>query len=79
MFGLMHTFAASPNKYRRQKTAWRSGVEAGPDEDDWDDDPNIEDNVSGEGRKDWRKFYDGFSRNPVFVCSPILHKPSQKC
>jgi hypothetical protein len=73
MFGLMHTFSASPNRYRKQKTAQKSrtAVDAGSEGEDWDDDPNAEENMLGdEGKsgKDWWKDYDGFSRNPVFVC-----------
>lgn len=82
MFGLMHTFAASPNKYRKQKASTREKTAANTEEDeedDWNDDPNIEDNSgNGEGEEpgqDWWKDYDGFSRNPIFVRSFSQYSP----
>ncbi|KAJ6558912.1 hypothetical protein B0H10DRAFT_2446077 [Mycena sp. CBHHK59/15] len=81
MWGILHTFCASPNRYRTRYAAdvaaAAPGLEeddpmadAGEDEnDDWPDDPNLE---SGEGDPDkvpphWSGEYAGFSRNPVFV------------
>lgn len=74
MFGLMHTFSASPNKYRRYR---RRGVEP----DDWDDEPAMEEDSVGEEEgssegKDWWKGYDGFSRNPIFVSNKASHMRS---
>jgi hypothetical protein len=75
MFSLLHTFSASPNKYRKQKAAQHrhseSSREATAREDeDWEDDPNAEDDANDDEqpREDSWKEYDGFSRNPVFVC-----------
>jgi hypothetical protein len=62
---LLHTFAATPNKFRRQKA---QNVAGGLDDgdDDWEDDPNLADD---EPMKMWNTMQtpEGFTRNPVLV------------
>ena len=48
MFGLLHTFSASPNKYRKQKAAQQQCSKSGHkdnEDEDWDDDLDAEDNA----------------------------------
>lgn len=70
VWGILHTFSASPNKYRRRKARRedRSNSEDAEDED-WDDDPNddVGHSETDIGEKHWSKEYEGFSRNPNFV------------
>lgn len=70
VWGILHTFSASPNKYRRRKARRedRSNSEDAEDED-WDDDPNddVGHSEADIGEKHWSKEYEGFSRNPNFV------------
>jgi hypothetical protein len=75
MFDLLHTFAASPNKYRKQRATQqrqsRTGDSMeGAEDADWEDDPNVDENGadSKQPSSDWTKEYEGFSRNPIFVC-----------
>jgi hypothetical protein len=76
-WGLLHTFCASPNRARKQRTANEdipmSSEQSGA-EDDWQDDPNDdpnleegESNPTGTSSSHWSNEYPGFSRNPVFV------------
>lgn len=80
MFGWMYIFAASPNRYRRDKETARrrrAGPEAQADEEvdgkDLDDDPDDEDSGDrgdfdrGSQGENWWKDHSGFSRNPIFV------------
>lgn len=76
-WGILHTFCASPNRARKQRSEQDEPMppsEPTEEEDDWADDPNADpDMESGEtdpsaapGRR-WSEDYPGFSRNPVFV------------
>jgi hypothetical protein len=69
---ILHTFAATPNKSRRQR-AQNTGMPANSDEgddDDWDDDPNLA-SADDEPMKMWDAMQtpEGFARNPVL---PII-------
>jgi hypothetical protein len=67
---LLHTIAASPNKYRKRKGKGNERTTDGQHEDDdWDDDPNFADD---EPEKTWSESPptpEGFQRNPDLVCS----------
>ncbi|KAK6977079.1 hypothetical protein R3P38DRAFT_3335013 [Favolaschia claudopus] len=71
-WGLLHTFSASPNAWRKRPKQ-KAGEEMQGEEEDWVDDPNDDPLESGEaGLGDsagtsWQKEYPGFSRNPVFA------------
>ncbi|KAJ7805523.1 hypothetical protein B0H14DRAFT_3153397 [Mycena olivaceomarginata] len=70
---LLHTFPASPNKSRKQKSADSDESMPAADDDDWIDDPNDDPNLKsgdadpGNSSGNWTKEYPGFSRNPVFA------------
>ncbi|KAJ7164617.1 hypothetical protein C8R43DRAFT_946433 [Mycena crocata] len=76
-WGILHTFCASPNRARRQRTTEQdepmSPSEQSAEEADWADDPNDPDVEAGEADPSaapghrWSQDYPGFSRNPVFV------------
>ena len=64
---LLHTFAATPNKFRRRKA---QNMSNSPDDgdDDWEDDPNLADDEPM-NLKMWNTTQtpEGFARNPVLV------------
>ncbi|KAF8133112.1 hypothetical protein K438DRAFT_2128783, partial [Mycena galopus ATCC 62051] len=72
-WNLLHTFCASPNAWRKWKSADEDEPMLDADED-WPDDPNDDlnlesgdpDPVDSAGHS-WKNDYPGFSRNPVFV------------
>ena len=70
---LLHTFTASPNKYRKRKGRGNERSSEGPhDNDDWDDDPNFADD---EPEKMWSESPPtpkGFQCNPNIVCILFL-------
>ena len=70
---LLHTFTASPNKYRKRKGRGNERSSEGPhDDDDWDDDPNF---AEDEPEKTWSESPptpEGFQRNPNIVCILFL-------
>ena len=43
---LLHTFAATPNKFRKQKEKKKSTNTSEGEDDDWEDDPNLADTWS---------------------------------
>jgi hypothetical protein len=65
---LLHTFAAMPNKFRKQKEKKKSAntSEGDSEDDDWEDDPNLADD---EPMKTWNPLQtpEGFTRNPMLV------------
>ena len=65
-WALLHTFAATPNKFRKQRAQNMANNLDGDDED-WEDDPNLADD---EPMKTWSTTQtpEGFTRNPVLVC-----------
>lgn len=65
---LLYAFAASPNKWRKEKA--KKAI-ASSEEDDWEDDPNLPDD---EPEKTWNVPHtpEGFSRNPVLVSQELL-------
>ena len=69
---LLHTFAATPNKSRRQRAPANSSREGeeSEDHDDWEDDPNLPDD---EPMKMWNTMQtlEGFTRNPLLVSSNL--------
>jgi hypothetical protein len=80
MFGLLHTFSASPNKYRKQKAAQHGSSREAIKDEDWEDDPNAEDNASDDEQPsgDSWKEYDGFRpRSATLVSNRSNLKPSQ--
>ncbi|KAF7972318.1 hypothetical protein HWV62_18506 [Athelia sp. TMB] len=64
MFSWMHVFAASPNRYRRDKETARKRAGTEDSEDEMDDRGDFD---SGSEDESWWKDYKGFSRNPVFA------------
>jgi len=54
----------------RQKHSKTGGSMKGAEDDDWEDDPNVDENGadSEQPSSDWTKRYEGFSHNPIFVC-----------
>jgi hypothetical protein len=74
---LLHTFATTPNEYRKQRTRNMPANSASDEEhdeiaDDWDDDPNFADD---EPMKMWDSMQtpQGFTRNPVLVSPNPIH------
>jgi hypothetical protein len=72
---LLYTFAASPNKWRKEKSKKMAGHNI-DDEEDWEDGPNLPDN---EPEKIWTQppesvpqTPEGYSRNPVLVSFELL-------
>jgi hypothetical protein len=67
---LLYTFAASPNKWRKEKAKKKTAGDQ-DDEEDWEDDPNLPDD---EPEKTWHvpQIPEGFSRNPVLVSGELL-------
>jgi len=64
-WSILYKFAASPNKWRKETVKGSaSGEDA--DDQDWEDDPNLDDDKP---EKTWRvpSMPEGFSRNPVLV------------
>ncbi|KAF8816644.1 hypothetical protein BYT27DRAFT_6382273 [Phlegmacium glaucopus] len=66
---LLHTFAATPNEFRKQRARNMPANSHEGDEkidDDWEDDPNLADD---EPMKTWNTMQTpkGFTRNPVLV------------
>lgn len=66
-WNILYAFAASPNKFRKQKSRKVAASEAEGNED-WEDDPNLADD---EPEKTWSvpQTPEGFARNPVLVSS----------
>jgi len=67
---VLYTFAASPNKWRKEK-AKKNTADDEDDGEDWEDDPNLPDD---EPEKTWDvpQIPEGFSRNPVLVSGEPL-------
>ncbi|KAF8184133.1 hypothetical protein K438DRAFT_1974716 [Mycena galopus ATCC 62051] len=72
-WGILHTFCASPNAFRKRKKAEQDEpMPAG--EEDWEDDPNDNPDLESgeadpgfEAGRSWTRDYPGFSRNPIFA------------
>ena len=64
---LLYTFAAIPNKARKQTAKKRAAGGTVDGDDNWDDDPNLGDD---EPMKTWDTLQipEGFTRNPMLVC-----------
>ena len=64
-WNLLHTFAAMPNKFRKQREKRLADSSEGED-DDWEDDPNLADD---EPMKTWNPLQmpEGFTRNSTLV------------
>lgn len=76
IFNILHTFAASPNPYRKKKARRVNGEEAIETSEiirgellsvDDSDEENTMDTGIGSDSK-WKQDYPGFSRNPLLVC-----------
>lgn len=68
MWGILHTFSASPNDYRKRQT--RENDRGATEDEDWADDPNANEETDEQQDGTTPSFWDdykGFSRNPIFV------------
>jgi hypothetical protein len=72
IFSVLHTFAASPNRYRgkkARKAKQGTSISAKPllSIDDSDEEEDLEASIGSDS--EWKNDYPGFSRNPLLVCT----------